>query len=70
MEASTTAAHEDDGSRRDEFSERLNQRLKQASSELRGIDEQARAFVKESPFVAIGIAVAGGYLLGRLVGRR
>jgi ElaB/YqjD/DUF883 family membrane-anchored ribosome-binding protein len=44
--------------------------VQQAGSELREIDRQARAFIKESPFVALGIAVAGGYLLGRLLGRR
>ena len=70
MEASTNAAPAEDGSRLDEFSERFNERVKQAGSELREIDHQARAFVKESPFLALGIAVASGYLLGRLLGRR
>ena len=48
----------------------LNDRLKDAGTSLRDIDEQARAFLKESPFVALAAAVAGGFLLGRLLSRR
>jgi ElaB/YqjD/DUF883 family membrane-anchored ribosome-binding protein len=47
----------------------FNDRLKSASTNLRNIDEQARTFVKESPFVALAAAVAGGFLLGRLLSR-
>jgi len=47
----------------------LNERFKDASAGLRDLDEQTRAFVKHSPFVALAAAVAGGFLLGRLLSR-
>ncbi len=47
----------------------LNERVKDAGANLRDIDEQARAFIKESPFVALAAAVVGGFLLGRIMSR-
>ena len=47
----------------------LNERFKDAGTGLRDLDEQTRAFVKQSPFVALAAAVAGGFLLGRLLSR-
>ena len=47
----------------------VNERLKDASVGLRDLDEQTRAIVKQSPFVALAAAVAGGFLLGRLLSR-
>ena len=47
----------------------LNERFKDAGAGLRDLDEQTRAFVKHSPFVALAAAVAGGFLLGRLLSR-
>jgi len=47
----------------------VNERLKNASAGLHDLDEQTRAFVKHSPFVALAAAVAGGFLLGRLLSR-
>ncbi|TMA83266.1 MAG: hypothetical protein E6J72_00485 [Deltaproteobacteria bacterium] len=47
----------------------VNERFKDASAGLRDLDEQTRAFVKHSPFVALAAAVAGGFLLGRLLSR-
>jgi ElaB/YqjD/DUF883 family membrane-anchored ribosome-binding protein len=51
------------------LADELTDRWKNASAGLRGIDEQTRTFVKESPFVALAAAVAGGFLLGRLLSR-
>ena len=68
METSSTWGSEA-GSRVSGLAEELNDRLKDASAGLRDIDEQARAFVKESPFVALAAALAGGFLLGRLLSR-
>lgn len=59
----------DAASRASGLADELNDRLKDAGANLRDIDEQARAFVKESPFVALAAAVAGGFLLGRLLSR-
>ncbi len=47
----------------------VNERFKDAGAGLRDLDEQTRAFVKQSPFVALAAAVAGGFLLGRLLSR-
>ena len=68
METSSTWGSEA-GSRVSGLAEELNDRLKDASAGLRDVDEQARAFVKESPFVALAAALAGGFLLGRLLSR-
>lgn len=38
-------------------------------SALRDADERVRGFVSEQPLVAIGLAVAAGYLAGRLLRR-
>lgn len=32
--------------------------------------ETAREYVKENPLVAVGLAVAAGFLLGKITGRR
>ncbi len=53
----------------DDLNERFNERFKDASAGLHGLDEQTRAFVKESPFVALAAAAVGGFLLGRLLSR-
>ncbi len=59
----------DASSRISGLADELNERLKDAGAGLRDIDEQTRAFVKESPFVALAAAVVGGFLLGRLLSR-
>ena len=51
------------------FFDDLNERLKDASANFRDFDAQTRAFMKESPFVALAAAIAGGFLLGRLLSR-
>jgi ElaB/YqjD/DUF883 family membrane-anchored ribosome-binding protein len=56
-------------SRMSGMADEFNDRVKDAGASLRDIDEQARAFVKESPFVALAAAVAGGFLLGRIMSR-
>ena len=45
--------------------EAVKGRLNDAADELREADRQIRGFVKESPFLALALAVAGGYLIGR-----
>lgn len=47
----------------------FNDKLKDAGVGLRDIDEQARAFVKGNPLVALAAAVAGGFFLGRMLSR-
>lgn len=39
------------------------------ASQARAIDGAVRAFVVERPLVALGAALAGGFLLGRLLAR-
>lgn len=68
MESSTSTGG-DAGGRMSGLTDEFNDRLKSAGANLRDIDDQARAFVKESPFVALAAAVAGGFLLGRLLSR-
>ena len=69
METSGSNWANEAGSRVSGMADELNDRLKDAGANLRDIDEQARAFIKESPFVALAAALAGGFLLGRLLRR-
>ncbi len=69
MEHSASNWADDAGTRLGGLADELNQRVKGAGASLRDIDEQTRAFVKESPFVALAAAVVGGFLLGRLMSR-
>jgi len=47
----------------------LRGRLKSAGSDLATFDEQTRSVVNEYPLLALGGALLGGYVLGRLVSR-
>jgi hypothetical protein len=38
-------------------------------SELEGLDEEIRGFVREQPLLALGLAGAAGYLVGRMFSR-
>ena len=69
MDTSSGSTWNDATSRIGGLADEVNDRLKDAGANLRDIDEQARAFVKESPFVALAAAVAGGFLLGRIISR-
>ena len=60
---------DDATSRMSGLADDLGERFKDAGANLRDIDEQARAFIKESPFVALAAAVVGGFLLGRIMSR-
>ena len=51
------------------YAERLTQHVKDAGDELRDADQQLRSFVKENPLLALAIAVASGYLIGRALAR-
>ena len=52
----------------------LAERFGEKSDELLAMKDdyvdQARAYVKENPFVAIGIALAAGYLFGKITSGR
>jgi len=69
MEESASSWANDAGAKISGLADDLNERLKDASANFRDFDAQTRAFVKESPFVALAAAVAGGFLLGRLLSR-
>jgi ElaB/YqjD/DUF883 family membrane-anchored ribosome-binding protein len=49
--------------------ENIEAGMEQARSAFDDVDEQVRSFVKERPFVAVGVAVLGGFVLGRLLSR-
>lgn len=53
-----------------EDAERITDYLKDAQDGLREADQEIRDFVKENPLLALGMAVAGGYLIGRILSRR
>lgn len=40
-----------------------------AAASLEGLDRRVRSYVDAHPFVAVGIAAAAGFLLGRLASR-
>jgi len=69
MEQSASNWADEASSRISGLADDLNERFKDASAGLHGLDEQTRAFVKESPFVALAAAAVGGFLLGRLLSR-
>jgi ElaB/YqjD/DUF883 family membrane-anchored ribosome-binding protein len=48
----------------------IRQRLDRVRGQLAEIDTQARRAVQDQPMVAVGAALAFGYLLGRLLARR
>jgi|GEM_PF-3252549 len=48
----------------------LNERLSGLRTTLEELDAKARATIKERPLVALGIALACGYLLGRALARK
>lgn len=43
--------------------------LSSVDEEVRAADSRVRAFVVKRPLVALGAALAGGYLVGRLLAR-
>ncbi|MDX2165780.1 MAG: hypothetical protein SF182_01905 [Deltaproteobacteria bacterium] len=47
----------------------LQERLDALRDDLADADKRLRAFVRERPFVAVGAAVAAGFLFGRLLRR-
>lgn len=49
--------------------EELRQRIQALQSDFAHADRRLRAVVRQRPFVAIGTAVAAGFLLGRVIGR-
>ena len=70
METSDSSWADEASAKLGGLTEDLNNRLKDAGTSLRDIDEQARAFIKDSPLVALAAALAGGFLIGRLLSRR
>ena len=48
----------------------VKEQVDRVRGQLAEIDTQARRVVKEQPMVAVGAALAFGYLLGRLLARR
>jgi len=69
MEQSASNRADEASARVSGLADDVNERFKDAGAGLRDLDEQTRAFVKHSPFVALAAAVAGGFLLGRLLSR-
>jgi ElaB/YqjD/DUF883 family membrane-anchored ribosome-binding protein len=43
--------------------------LDSAAASLEDVDRRLRPYIDAHPFVAVGLAAAAGYLLGRLVSR-
>ncbi len=54
----------------DAFADDLQDRLQEPGTSWQDLDAQARTFIRESPFVALAAAIAGGFLIGRLLSRR
>ena len=47
----------------------LQARVEALRAELADADRRLRALVRQRPFVAVGVAVAAGFLIGRLLRR-
>ena len=48
----------------------VKERVEQVRGQLEELDVQVRRVVQERPLVAMGVALAVGYALGRLLARR
>jgi ElaB/YqjD/DUF883 family membrane-anchored ribosome-binding protein len=48
----------------------LKEQVERVRGELEALDARVRRVVQERPLLAVGAAVAVGYALGRLLGRR
>ncbi len=49
--------------------QQLFERARELPTALRDVNERFVGFVQEKPFVALGVAVATGYVLGRVLRR-
>jgi ElaB/YqjD/DUF883 family membrane-anchored ribosome-binding protein len=49
--------------------EELRRRIQALQSDFANADRRLRVIVRQRPLVAIGAAVAAGFLLGRVIGR-
>ena len=47
----------------------LRRRIQALQDEVARADRRLRVLVRERPFVAVGLAIAAGFLLGRAFGR-
>jgi ElaB/YqjD/DUF883 family membrane-anchored ribosome-binding protein len=48
----------------------VKERVERVRGQLEALDVQVRRVVQEQPLVAVGVALAFGYALGRLLARR
>ncbi|NUN12822.1 MAG: hypothetical protein HUU55_04225 [Myxococcales bacterium] len=53
----------------EEIDELETPRLSELQQRLQEMDQRTREFVVEHPFMAVGIAVGVGYMIGRIVSR-
>ncbi len=49
--------------------EEITQGLDSAAASLEGLDRRVRPYIDAHPFVAVGLAAAAGFLLGRLLSK-
>jgi ElaB/YqjD/DUF883 family membrane-anchored ribosome-binding protein len=49
--------------------EEITRGVDSASASLENLDRRLRPYIEAHPFVAVGLAAAAGFLLGRLVSR-
>jgi hypothetical protein len=46
-----------------------NPAIEQLRSDLGDVDREVRNFVRENPLLALGIAIAAGYVVGRVLAK-
>jgi len=71
-ERGTSNSRPDDGGGADDESaelEELRHRIDALRVDLVQVDKRLRAAMRERPFLALGAALAAGFLLGRAIGR-
>jgi ElaB/YqjD/DUF883 family membrane-anchored ribosome-binding protein len=49
--------------------EEITRRVDSAAASLEDLDRRLRPYIEAHPFVAVGLAAAAGFLIGRLVSR-
>lgn len=65
----TNPAHGDAGRHDEGEIEQLRHRIQALQTDVAHADRRLRATVRERPFLALGMALAAGFIFGRVIGR-
>lgn len=72
MATTTARINDQDGTQSRDNSadlDALQARIDALRDDFADVDKRLRAFVRQRPFVAVGVAVAAGFVIGRILRR-